>query len=89
MNQHCPHCGVSFEPEPGFYFGAMFVSYAFSVALLIAIWLVLYLVWNPSDGVYVVVITLGAVLFTPMSFRMSRVFWLYWFGGIHYRGPRE
>lgn len=24
----CPVCGLAFEPEPGFYIGAMYISYA-------------------------------------------------------------
>lgn len=31
MHKHCPKCGVDLEPEPGFYFGAMFISYGITV----------------------------------------------------------
>ena len=31
MNKTCSHCGFTFEKEPGFFFGAMFVSYAIGV----------------------------------------------------------
>ena len=85
MYDDCPHCGASFSPEPGFYFGAMFVSYALTVALFIFVGLTLYLLFNPSDTVYVIVITLATILFTPFSFRYSRVLYLYWFGGYRYR----
>lgn len=84
MNNTCPVCGVTFEPEPGFYFGAMYVSYAISVALLVAIAAVLYVFFNPSDLTYLIAISIGAVLFTPVSFRYSRILFLHWFGGIHY-----
>ncbi len=30
MHKECPHCGLNLEPEPGFYFGAMFISYIIS-----------------------------------------------------------
>ncbi|MEY4912742.1 MAG: hypothetical protein RL025_569, partial [Bacteroidota bacterium] len=33
MHQDCPHCGFHFEIEPGFFWGAMYISYAFSVAV--------------------------------------------------------
>jgi uncharacterized protein (DUF983 family) len=29
MPDRCSHCGLKFEPEPGFYYGAMFISYIF------------------------------------------------------------
>lgn len=84
MNQKCGHCGVTFEPEPGFYFGAMFVSYAFSVALFAVISVILYVFFQPSDWVYLLCITGSALLFTPFSFRYSRILFLYFFGGIDY-----
>ena len=84
MNSHCLHCGVSFEPEPGFYYGAMFVSYGFNVMLFIALWLILYIVFDPSDIVYILVIPLGSVLFTPIFFRYARILFLYMFGGIKF-----
>ncbi|MEQ8425638.1 MAG: DUF983 domain-containing protein [Cyclobacteriaceae bacterium] len=84
MNSNCDHCGVTFEPEPGFYFGAMFVSYAISVALFATIGISLYLLGNPADWVYLTAIVTGAILFTPFSFRYSRILFLYFFGGIHF-----
>lgn len=84
MNETCPHCGTTFEPEPGFYFGAMFVSYALSVALFVVVGLGLYFLFNPSDWVYITTIGIAAVLFTPISFRYSRILFLYAFGGIGY-----
>ena len=30
MPENCPECGQSFLPEPGFYYGAMFLSYIVS-----------------------------------------------------------
>jgi uncharacterized protein (DUF983 family) len=81
MHSECPVCNASFNPEPGFYFGALFVSYAFTVAIMVAVWLVLYVLVNPADWIYGVALVAGAVLFSPLSFRLSRVLWLYWFGG--------
>ncbi len=84
MNPNCSNCGVTFEPEPGFYFGAMFVSYALSVALFVTISVALYVLGNPPDWIYLTAIVVGAVLFTPFSFRYSRILFLHFFGGIRY-----
>ena len=78
----CPVCQANFEPEPGFYFGAMFISYAFSVAWGAALWVLLYVLFRPDSNTYTMVIAAGVVLLSPWSFRYSRVLWLYWFGGI-------
>lgn len=83
MHTHCPVCGVSFEPEPGFYYGAMFVSYAFTVAIFTVIALVIYLFFDSaSDSTYIIAIIAGTVVTVPWSFRYSRICFLYWFGGI-------
>jgi len=82
MNEECPNCGTSFMPEPGFYFGALYVSYAFTIALFVGLWLVLYVLFNPPDWVYITSIIIAAFLFIPVSFRYSRILFLYWFGGV-------
>lgn len=84
MNSTCSYCEATFEPEPGFYYGAMFVSYALSVVLFASIGIALYVLGNPNDWVYLVAIITGATLFAPFSFRYSRILFLYFFGGLHY-----
>lgn len=88
MHASCPRCEASFEPEPGFYFGAMFVSYALTIVLFTFVGLVLYFFFHPSDTVYIISITIAAILFTPFSFRYSRILWLHWFGGYRYDPQR-
>lgn len=76
MKQTCPHCGQRYYPEPGFYYGAMFVSYIlygwFSLFLVGFCMLVLGMGVNPSIAVLLVV---SAVLFVWV-FRISRAIWL-------------
>jgi uncharacterized protein (DUF983 family) len=86
MPTDCPVCGQPTEPEPGFYYGAMFVSYAFSVAIFAVTAASLYfLAGDPAVWVYVVTVALAAMLFTPLSVRYSRMLMLYWFGGVSYQ----
>jgi uncharacterized protein (DUF983 family) len=83
MNKQCANCHVQFEPEPGFFIGAMYVSYAFTVAILVAVTLVVYLFFRPaSDWVYIGAIIATTVALVPLNFRYSRVVFLYWFGGL-------
>lgn len=85
MPETCPVCGQPTEPEPGFYYGAMFVSYAFSVAIFAVTAVALYFLFgDPAIWVYVVTVAGVAMLFTPLSVRYSRMLMLYWFGGVHY-----
>ena len=80
MNESCPICGRTFFPEPGFYFGAMYVSFAFTVALMTAVWLFLKVLFDPAESVYIGSLIGSAIMLAPLSFRCSRMIWLYWFG---------
>ena len=45
MNHSCDKCELDFEREPGYYYGAMYVSYAltvaFSISTLVAWWVLI------------------------------------------------
>jgi hypothetical protein len=85
MNEQCPECRVRLEPEPGFYQGAMYVSYGFSVGVLIGMSMLLYWLGNPSQWIYIGSIIGVIILLAPVNFRFSRVLYLYWFGGLRSR----
>ena len=89
MNTNCPVCGSLLEPEPGFYFGAMYITYAVNVFLLIGFGLTLFYIVELSEAISLGLIALFAVSLTPWSFRWSRILWLYWFGGLHYNPNRS
>ena len=48
MPKYCPDCGQSFEPEPGFYTGAMYVNYAFTLVLTALAFLILDVLFSAS-----------------------------------------
>lgn len=80
MHSQCPACGLDYQPEPGFYFGAGYVSYALTVAVSIAVFVALlpFVDWYQWE-IYIGVIA-GILLLTfPILFRYSRVIWLYFF----------
>ncbi|HYG02466.1 MAG TPA: DUF983 domain-containing protein [Chryseosolibacter sp.] len=86
MNKECPHCFVRLEPEPGFYQGAMYVSYGFTVMLMIIISLILYyFAGDPNEWVYIGVVIAVMLILVPLNYRYSRALYLYMFGGIKYR----
>jgi uncharacterized protein (DUF983 family) len=80
MNTTCSCCGQSFMPEPGYYFGAMFVSYAINAAFFIAVWLGMYILMDEITMRDMIIALLGVVLgLLPITFRLSRVLWIYIF----------
>ena len=36
MHERCPHCGVKFEREPGFFLGSIYINYGLT-ALIVAV----------------------------------------------------
>lgn len=86
MFEHCPHCGLRYEVEPGYFIGAMYVSYAVSggVALVLA-FLLFYVFGDPAGWVYASVVAGALILIVPINFRISRVVWLHYVAGIKYK----
>lgn len=84
MNESCPHCGIRLEPEPGFYQGAMYVSYGFTIVFIMLVSALLYASGDPSEWVYIGTVIGIMILLAPLNYRYSRVVYLYSFGGIKY-----
>ena len=86
MYDHCPKCSLRYEPEPGFYYGAMYVNYAFSVALFVILGTVVFYVFdNPDIWVYATAIFGTVILIAPLLFRYSRIVYLHVFGRFKYQ----
>ena len=85
MHENCPSCGVRYEVEPGFFFGAMYLSYAFSVGIMLVGGILVFNFLNdpPAMG-YVVPITTVSLLLVPFNFRTARVLFIHWFSGFKY-----
>ncbi|MFY0686148.1 MAG: DUF983 domain-containing protein [Cyclobacteriaceae bacterium] len=85
MHSKCGKCNLTYEVEPGFFYGAMYVSYAVSVAILIVCTFFLYFLFNdPSLTVYVITVIVTSFLIYPFNFRYSRILFLHGFGGVKY-----
>ncbi|MBD3627203.1 DUF983 domain-containing protein [Cyclobacterium sp.] len=85
VNQTCPNCGVELVPEPDFYYGAMYISYALSVALFITVMVVLNFLFNdPELMVYIVSVLFFNLILLPLMLRISKVLYLYGLGKISY-----
>ena len=85
MHSACESCGEDFEREPGFYFGAAYVSYALTVALWIAVLVALmcFDAWGWMEfGMFThpgTFLTTGIsllVVLMPLLYRLSRSLWI-------------
>jgi hypothetical protein len=71
--------------EPGFFYGAMYISYAFTVGIMLVGGILVFNFLNdpPAEG-YVVPITTVSLLLVPANFRTARVLFIHWFSGLKY-----
>jgi len=76
MPRKCDHCGLKFEPETGFYYGAMWVSYLIGVFLSLIIVGILIIGFKMDTWLAFVLVVVFHLLFSPYLFRLSRAFWL-------------
>lgn len=82
-NEFCPHCGFKFEIEPGYFYAAMYVSYAFSVAQVLTLAIATAFFTNSeSPWLYVGVLFFAILVFAPFNYRYSRLILL------HYLSPK-
>ena len=83
MPVQCENCGQVYEIEPGFYWGAMYVSYGFTVVISITLSVLTnYLFNDPPVMDYVLMLGIAFTILSSFIFRYSRVLMLYLFGSI-------
>ena len=78
-HEHCPICHLKFEKEPGFWWGAMFISYGITGWLFLAIGLILVFTLGWTLIPTLIVVALITVLVHNLIFRLSRSIWISFF----------
>lgn len=77
MYEQCPVCGLRFEREPGYFLGAMYISYALA---LITILLLAALLWLSFRWTIQKTAIWAVILFLPLTPSLTyfaRVLWIY------------
>jgi hypothetical protein len=77
MHERCPVCGLLFAREPGYFLGAMYISYILGMGIIAVMAVLLWVIagWGFTK------VTIVAVLFflplVPAVTLLSRVLWIY------------
>lgn len=80
MEESCSCCGHKYEREVGFFYGAMYVGYALSVAFSVATFVLTYLIYSETPyWVYIINILTVLVGLAPVTFRGGRLIWINFF----------
>ena len=76
MYERCSACGLLFEREQGYFVGAIYVNYAFTVGITMTGFLVLDRYTDLTLTTQIVIWSVFGVLFPIVFFRYSRSLWL-------------
>lgn len=72
MHEKCSHCGLKYQIEPSFFYGAMYVSYGLNVAVGIAAFIISYLFFNSSLKTSFIAIIVTLTILFPIILRVAR-----------------
>jgi transposase-like protein len=80
MKERCEACNYKFEREPGYFIGAMYLSYGLAVLQgIIAFLLANVLIAGISDASLILITCSTIILFAFPNFRLSRIIWMHIF----------
>lgn len=79
MNQRCEVCNEDFRREPGYYFGAMYVSYALTVGLGVLLYLLMCVGFSATVTQYFVSFIVLLIVLIPIFYRTARLIWINFF----------
>ncbi|MEO7978899.1 DUF983 domain-containing protein [Flavobacterium sp.] len=72
MNEKCSHCGLKYQIEPSFFYGAMYVSYGLNVATGIAAFIISFVFVGTTIERSFISIIVTLVFLFPFVLRLSR-----------------
>jgi len=76
VREVCSVCNQKYSKEPGFYQGALYVSYALGVALFVTIWVSCNLFFNNLNVWIQIGMVAGAsIILAPYLFALSKIIW--------------
>lgn len=76
MPKRCPKCGQDFEIETGFYYGAMYSSYAVTVAITVAVFTLVNLLNIFSLTSFLILDAITLIATMPYVVKISRSIWI-------------
>lgn len=76
LHDNCPSCNLKYMMEPSFFFGAMYVNYALSVALFVGIFIISKMIFGLTILQSFIAIIIVSLLLIPFTLRLSRIIWI-------------
>lgn len=76
MRETCPHCGLKFEREPGYFLGSIYINYGLTALITTIGWVSLRYAFGYQAAWAPFGFALFCVVFPTFFFRYARALWL-------------
>lgn len=76
MHKKCEVCNQDFIIETGFYYGAMYVSYALTIAITVAVFVAMVVLNVFSIGIFLITDLIALLITLPYIYKISRAIWI-------------
>jgi uncharacterized protein (DUF983 family) len=86
MHPNCPHCGVKFEREPGFFLGSIYINYGLTTLIAATVYPVLLFNKIVPETPLLAATLAFVIAFPLLLFPWARSLWL---GFDQWRDPQE
>lgn len=87
LHKNCPNCNLKYMIEPSFFYGAMYVNYALTVAIGVTSFIIARIFIGLELLHSFLAVFIALLAFAPFGLRLSRSIWINMF--IHYKSPKE
>ncbi len=74
--ENCPVCNNTYMPENGFYYGAMYVSYALDIALGVALFILSNVIFDWGTTAFLILFVICILGLWTIIFRKARLIWI-------------
>lgn len=80
MHKNCAVCGYKFEKEPGYFYGAMYVSYMLTVGEAVGLYMLLAYVFQFENNFQIFLMIAASMIgLSVFNMRVSRIIWMHLF----------
>ena len=76
MNCRCTSCNEDFQREPGYYFGAAYVSYTLTVGFGIGLFIIFCGIFNFETIPFLLIFSALLIVLLPLFYRYARLIWI-------------
>lgn len=76
QHENCPVCKSTYMPENGFYYGAMYISYALDIAWGVALFILSNVIFDWGTTVFLTLFVVSMLLLWTIIFRKARLIWI-------------